>query len=43
MTRATIILLWSLAATHGPVTVRRCLPGEAAELDRRAIDVEVDR
>ncbi len=39
MTALIVILLWALAAVYGPVTVRRCAPGEAAELDRAAIDV----
>lgn len=44
MTAPIAILLWALAAVHGPVTVRRCAPGEAAELDRAAIDaVAVER
>lgn len=39
MSAPLAILLLALAAAHGPVVVRRCAPGEAAELDRAAIDV----
>ena len=38
MTAPIVILLWAIAAVHGPVVVRRCAPGEASALERRAID-----